>query len=53
MSQNFFICGGGIMGSAMAYYLALKGVPVTIVEQTSIACAASGKAGITVQSVLN
>ena len=43
--KDIVICGGGIIGSAVAYSLALKGVKSTVVEQTSIACAASGKAG--------
>lgn len=43
--QRVVICGGGIIGSAIAYYLATKGVAATIVERASVACASSGKAG--------
>lgn len=43
--ENVVICGGGIQGAAIAYYLSLRGVPSTIVEQCEVACAASGKAG--------
>ena len=39
------ICGGGVIGSCTAYFLARRGVDVTVVERTGIACAASGKAG--------
>jgi glycine/D-amino acid oxidase-like deaminating enzyme len=39
------ILGGGIHGVSTAYHLALKGVPSLIIEKTSIAAAASGKAG--------
>ncbi len=39
------ICGAGVIGSAIAYYLALRGVAATIVERCDVACAASGKAG--------
>ena len=45
MEKDVVICGGGIIGCATAYYLAKRGVKVTVVERCSIACAASGKAG--------
>ncbi|KAJ1431838.1 FAD dependent oxidoreductase [Ochromonadaceae sp. CCMP2298] len=43
--QRVVILGGGIHGVSTAYQLALKGVPSLIIEKTSIAAAASGKAG--------
>ena len=36
------ICGGGVIGCAIAYFLSLRGVAATIVERAEIACAASG-----------
>lgn len=39
------ICGGGAIGACTAYFLARRGVDVTVVERTDVACAASGKAG--------
>lgn len=36
------IIGGGVMGCAIAYELATRGVPVTIVEQREVAASASG-----------
>lgn len=39
------ICGAGVIGAAVAYYLSLRGVPVTLIERSAVACAASGKAG--------
>jgi glycine/D-amino acid oxidase-like deaminating enzyme len=39
------ICGGGVIGACTAYFLARRGVDVTVVERTAVACAASGKAG--------
>ncbi len=36
------ICGAGIIGSAIAYYLAMKGIVATVVERASVACASSG-----------
>lgn len=39
------ICGAGVIGSAIAYYLSLRGVAATVVERYGVACAASGKAG--------
>lgn len=38
------IVGGGIIGLCTAYYLLESGCKVTIVENSSIACAASSKA---------
>lgn len=39
------VCGAGIMGAATAYFLTQRGVRVTLVERTGVACAASGKSG--------
>jgi len=39
------ICGGGVIGAAIAYFLTRRGVRPIIVERTGIACAASGKSG--------
>ncbi|MCB1498027.1 MAG: FAD-binding oxidoreductase [Bauldia sp.] len=43
--MRVLICGGGVIGAATAYFLARRGVDVTVVERTGIACAASGKSG--------
>lgn len=43
--QHVIVCGGGVIGCCTAYFLGKKGVKVTVVEKTGIACAASGKAG--------
>src|SRR5215475_5156328 len=39
------ICGGGVIGAAIAYFLTRRGVKPIVVERTGIACAASGKSG--------
>lgn len=39
------ICGGGIIGTCTAYFLLKHNIKCTVVEQTNVACAASGKAG--------
>ncbi len=39
------ICGGGVIGASIAYFLSRRGVSVTVVERTGVACAASGKSG--------
>lgn len=39
------VCGGGVIGAATAYYLARRGVDVTVVERTSVAAGASGRSG--------
>ena len=45
------IVGGGVIGSAIAYFLSLRGVAATIVERTEIACAASGLATAVVPTI--
>jgi glycine/D-amino acid oxidase-like deaminating enzyme len=44
-SARVAICGAGVIGAAVAYYLALRGVAATVIERCGVACAASGKAG--------
>ncbi len=39
------ICGAGVIGASIAYYLARRGVGAVLVERTGVACAASGKSG--------
>jgi glycine/D-amino acid oxidase-like deaminating enzyme len=39
------ICGGGVIGACMAYFLSQRRAEVTVVERTEVAAAASGKAG--------
>jgi glycine/D-amino acid oxidase-like deaminating enzyme len=39
------ICGGGAIGCAAAYFLSRRGIAVTVIESTGVACAASGKSG--------
>ena len=43
--RHVVVCGAGIMGAATAYFLAQRGVAVTVVERAGVACAASGKSG--------
>jgi glycine/D-amino acid oxidase-like deaminating enzyme len=43
--MRVLICGGGVIGASIAYFLTCRDVAVTVVERTGIACAASGKAG--------
>lgn len=39
------VCGAGVVGASAAYFLAKRGVSVTLVERSAVACAASGKSG--------
>src|SRR5215471_6072358 len=43
--MHVLICGGGVIGASIAYFLSRRGVKATVIERTGIACAASGKAG--------
>jgi FAD dependent oxidoreductase len=41
--MRVLICGGGVIGTAIAYFLSRRGVKSTVIERTGLACAASGK----------
>lgn len=43
--MRIVICGAGVVGAAVAYFLTRRGIAVTVVERTGVACAASGKSG--------
>lgn len=43
--MRVLICGGGVIGASIAYYLSRRGVEAIVVERTGLACAASGKSG--------
>src|SRR4030095_15944720 len=43
--RHVIVCGAGVVGASVAYFLARRGVGVTVVERTGVACAASGKSG--------
>jgi glycine/D-amino acid oxidase-like deaminating enzyme len=43
--MKVLVCGAGVIGASVAYFLASRGAEVEIVERTAVACAASGKAG--------
>jgi glycine/D-amino acid oxidase-like deaminating enzyme len=45
MSMRVLICGGGVIGASIAYFLSRRGVEVTVIERSGLACAASGKSG--------
>ena len=43
--MHVVICGGGVIGACTGYFLARRGIDVTIVECSEVASSASGKAG--------
>src|SRR6201997_3702146 len=43
--MHALICGGGVIGASIAYFLSRRGVRATVIEGTGLACAASGKSG--------
>ena len=43
-SSDVIVVGGGVIGCAIAYYLACEGVAVAVVERGEIGCEASGAA---------
>ena len=43
--RHVVVCGAGVMGAAVAYFLTRRGVAVTVIERSGVACAASGKSG--------
>jgi glycine/D-amino acid oxidase-like deaminating enzyme len=44
-AMRVVICGGGVIGACIAYFLSLRRAEVVVVERTGVACAASGKSG--------
>src|SRR6516225_9423769 len=44
-ARRVLICGGGVIGASIAYFLARRGARPIVIERTGIACAASGKSG--------
>ena len=44
-AMRVVICGGGVIGASVAYFLSCLGARPIVVESTGIACAASGKSG--------
>jgi glycine/D-amino acid oxidase-like deaminating enzyme len=42
---HVIVGGAGVVGASVAYFLARRGVRVTVVERAAVACAASGKSG--------
>src|SRR5215468_4309723 len=43
--MRVLICGGGVIGAAIAYFLSRRGAQAVVIERTGVACAASGKSG--------
>ena len=43
--MRVLICGGGVIGASIAYFLSRRSVEAFVIERTGIACAASGKSG--------
>src|SRR5580704_663701 len=43
--MHVLICGDGVIGASIAYFLGCRGVKATVIEGTGVACAASGKSG--------
>ena len=43
--MRVLICGGGVIGTAIAYFLSRRGAKAIVVERGDVACAAPGKSG--------
>lgn len=43
--MRVLICGGGVIGASIAYFLGQRGVRSIVLERAGLACAASGKSG--------
>jgi len=43
--KRIVICGGGVIGAAIAYFLSLRGAKPIVIERHEVAGAASGKSG--------
>jgi glycine/D-amino acid oxidase-like deaminating enzyme len=43
--MRVLICGGGVIGASIAYFLSCRGVEAIVIERVGLASAASGKSG--------
>jgi glycine/D-amino acid oxidase-like deaminating enzyme len=43
--MRVLICGGGVIGASIAYFLSRRGAEAVVVERAGLACAASGRSG--------
>ena len=43
--MRILVCGGGVIGASIAYFLCRRGAEAVVIERTGVACAASGKSG--------
>ena len=43
--MKVIICGGGVIGTSIAYFLSQRNVEAVVVERTGVANGASGKSG--------
>ena len=43
--MRVLVCGGGVIGASIAYFLSRRGSKPIVIEHTGLACAASGKSG--------
>ena len=43
--MRILICGGGVIGASIAWFLAKRGAEPVVIERTGVANAASGKSG--------
>lgn len=44
-AKRVLICGGGVIGASIAYFLGCRGIHAIVIERSGLACAASGKSG--------
>lgn len=43
--MRVLICGGGVIGASIAWFLSRQGIEAIVIERTALACGASGKSG--------
>src|SRR3989442_7268392 len=43
--RHVLVCGAGVVGASVAYFLARRGVAVAVAGRSGVACAGSGKSG--------
>ena len=44
-TKRVVICGGGVIGVSIAYFLSCRAIEAIVIERSGLACAASGKSG--------
>src|SRR4030095_13579888 len=44
--RHVIVCGAGVVGASVAYFLTRRGIAGTVLGRNAVACAAAGRSGV-------